>query len=155
MPSFFLDANRINARCKCPGMNQLERLAKEGKCELLMPRIAWNESEKGDNEPRQEKTWSYDFVGLEHTSCQLSWFKKIEAIIFPSGAVKQNQINDVWILVTAREMKYPLVTNDGASKSQKGGMLGNREKLGEIGEIGVRVIRDTEAVRLVLNNGNT
>jgi hypothetical protein len=117
-----------------------------------MPRIAWNEAEAGNNEDRQEKTWSYYFIGLTHTDSQNHWYTKVEAIIFPNGARSKQEINDIWILVTAREMNYPLVTNDGGSKSQRGGILGNREKLNKIG---IKVIRDYEAVQMILNNENT
>ena len=152
MITFFLDANRINARGKCSYVNQLEELAKCGKCELLMPQVSWNEAEAGDSQDRKNKTWSYYFIGLENNSSQSHWYKKIEEIVFPNGASLKNEINDVWILVTAREMNYPLVTDDGGSKSQPGGMLGNRENLKRIG---VTVLRDREAVEMVLNNKNT
>jgi hypothetical protein len=152
MITFFLDTNRINARSKCSYMNELESLAREGKCELLMPRVAWSEAEKGNNEDSKNKTWSYYFIGLEHTESQRYWYREIENIVFPYGAITTNQQNDVWILVTAREMQYPLITDEGDSKSQKGGMLGNRVKLNGIG---IQVVRDSEAVEMILKSENT
>lgn len=133
-------------------MNELELLASKGLCELLMPKVAWSEAEKGTDILRKEKAWSYYFIGLTGTNSQQYWFKRIENIVFPSGANNQNQINDVWILVTTREMGYPIVTNDGDSKSQSGGMLGNKDQLKALG---IKVLRDFEAVKLVKNNLQT
>jgi hypothetical protein len=146
MYTFFIDANRINAKRKCAYMNELEQLASKGLCELYMPKIAWDEAEFGNNINRQKKTWEYYYIGLENTDSQRYWYKQIEKIVFPKGAKKQQEINDIWILVTSREMKFPLVTNDGDSKTQPGGILGNRESLREIDVI---VLRDYEAVALV------
>jgi hypothetical protein len=146
MYMFFLDTNRINARNNSVHMNELEQLASKGLCELLMPKIAWEEAEAGDNINRKEKTWGYYFIGLTFTDSQKYWYEKIERIVFPNGARTQQEINDIWIMVTAREMNYPLVTNDGGSKTQPGGILGNRERLGAIG---VNVLLDYEAVALI------
>lgn len=151
MLTFFIDTNRINSRKKCSHMNSLEELSESCKCEILMPRIAWSEAVKGSDEKRKRKTWSYFYIGLEYTKSQNFWYKKIESIIFPTGANTQNQINDVWILVISREMNYPLITNDGDSNSQKGGILGNKLALNKIG---INVIRDYEAVEMVLNFEN-
>jgi hypothetical protein len=49
-------------------------------------------------------------------------------------------------------MQYPLITDEGDSKSQKGGMLGNRVKLNGIG---IQVVRDSEAVEMILKSENT
>jgi hypothetical protein len=152
MYTFFLDTNRINARNKCDHMNELEHLASQGLCDLLMPKIAWEEAEAGNNMDRKDKTWEYYFIGLTHTDSQKFWYKKIENIVFPNCATNQKEINDIWILVTARKINYPLVTNDGDSKAQPRGILGNRERLREIG---VSVLRDYEAVALVKKNENT
>jgi len=152
MITFFLDTNKINGRKLLPHMNKLEVLASDGKCELLMPKIAWNEAAAGNNETREEKTWSYYFIGLKYTNSQKYWFSEVEKIVFPSGADTQNKKNDVWVLVTAREMNYPLITNDGDSKFQPGGMLGNRK---ELSKIGICIIRDEEAIEMVLNYVNS
>jgi len=152
MYTFFLDTNRINAKQGCVHMNELEQLAADGFCELLMPMVSWDEAEAGTDIKRKSKTWNYYFIGITHTEDQEYWYKVIENIVFPDGAKNQNEKNDIWILVTAREMNYPLVTNDGDSKSQRGGILGNRQHLKEIG---VDVLRDYEAVALVKTEGNT
>ena len=149
MITFFLDANRINAKKKCVHMNELEKLAEQGKCELLMPRPAWEEAEVGNDDRRKHKTWNYFFVGPEKTRRQKYWHQALERIVFPDGAKSPNDENDLWILVTAREMNYPLITNDGDSKRQPGGILGNASALANVG---VSVIRDYEAVALVKSN---
>jgi hypothetical protein len=127
-------------------MNELEVLASQGLCDLLMPKTAWDEAEAGRDIKRKEKTWEYFFIEPVHNHSQKFWFKEIEKIVFPNGAKTQKEINDVWILATAREMDYPLVTDDGESKTQPGGILGNRDHLKKLG---VRVLRDHEAVALV------
>jgi len=144
--TFFIDTNRINARKKCEHMNELEQLASDGKCSLIMPKCAWDESEAGPNIERKSKTWGYFHIGLDKNTSQRHWYREIESVVFPNGANTQNQINDIWILVTAREMGYPLVTNDGNSESQPGGILGHANLLKQLGVI---VLRDEQAVRVV------
>ena len=131
---------------KCPKMNELEALASQGLCTLLMPKNAWDEAEAGTDIKRKEKTWEYFFIEPVRNDSQRFWFNEIEKIVFPDGAKTTNEINDIWILVTAKEMNYPLVTNDGNSKTQPGGLLGNRDRLEKFG---VNVLLDYEAVDLV------
>jgi hypothetical protein len=127
-------------------MNELEQLASQGLCELHMPKFAWDEAIGGNNMARKEKAWQYFYVGLTNTHSQKCWYREIEKIVFPNGARNKQDIHDLWILVTARESNVPLITNDGASKTQPGGILGNRDRLRKIG---VTVLRDYEAVELV------
>ncbi len=127
-------------------MNELEALASQGLCTLLMPKNAWDEAETGTDIKRKEKTWEYFFIEPVQNDSQKFWFNEIEKIVFPNGAKTANEINDIWLLVTAKEMNYPLVTNDGNSKTQPGGLLGNRDRLEKLG---VCVLRDYEAVALV------
>ena len=56
-------------------------------------------------------------------------YKKIEAALFPKGAQNQNQQNDVKIVFEAANMGLSPISDDGASRSQPGGILGNRDKL--------------------------
>ena len=63
------------------------------------------------------------------------------------GNLKINEENDVLIILHAKQNHCILVTNDGGSKRQPKGMLGNNERL--LNEIGVKVMSDTEAVELV------
>jgi hypothetical protein len=52
----------------------------------------------------------------------------------------------VEIVFNARKYGCILVTNDGGSRSQPGGILGNRERLRSLG---VQVLTDEEAVAFV------
>ncbi len=131
-------------------MNELEQLAAQGKCSLLMPYSAWKEAETGNNELRKSKTWEYFYIQPIKNESQKYWYDVIETIVFPNGARTENEKNDLWILVTAREMNYPIITNDGNSKKQPGGMLGNVQ---ELKKIGVIVIRDSEAVAWIKADG--
>ena len=72
--------------------------------------------------------------------------KAIERAVFPGGAASQSQRNDVDIVFNALKYGATLITNDGGSKRQPGGILGNRDRLADLG---VRVMTPPEAVRLV------
>lgn len=67
----------------------------------------------------------------------------IERLVFSNGAANQNKKNDIEILYMAERLGYPLVTRDGASRTQRGGMLGNAEALRRIG---VYVLSPEQAV---------
>ena len=51
------------------------------------------------------------------------------------------------IVCEAAKYQSTLVTNDGASKSQPGGILGNRDKLQVIA--GIKILSPTEAVQFI------
>jgi hypothetical protein len=72
--------------------------------------------------------------------------RQIEAILFPGGASTQGERNDVDIVFNAKKYGCVLVTNDGASRSQPGGILGNRQRLEALG---VQILTDEEAVACV------
>ena len=46
--------------------------------------------------------------------------------MFPNGAKDDNELNDVRIVCEAKKYEAILVTGDGGSKAQPGGILGNR-----------------------------
>ena len=56
-----------------------------------------------------------------------------------------NQKNDVKIVYDAAHWKAILVTDEGGSKRQPGGMLGNRSELSRF----VRIMSDEEAVAFI------
>ena len=64
---------------------------------------------------------------------------QIGAVIFPHGIRSQRQKNDVEIVFNAHKYERILITWDGASKRQPGGILGNREKLRSLD---IQVMRD-------------
>lgn len=69
----------------------------------------------------------------------------VEAALFPDGAQRENQKNDVRIVCEAINYHAILITNDGDSKSQPGGLLGNRAKLANF----VQIMSPDEAVSFV------
>lgn len=73
-------------------------------------------------------------------------YSKVEKILWDE-ATDDNQANDVEVVCEAIKWHAILVTNDGDSKLQPGGILGNREKLNE--QFGVLVYRPEEAVKVI------
>ncbi len=71
--------------------------------------------------------------------------KKVESALFPDGARDENQLNDVRIVCEAAKYAATLVTGDGGSKTQPGGILGNRHKLKDF----VKILSPDEAVDFV------
>lgn len=140
---YHLDANRINARQKASCVNQLERWHANGVIFLEMSRVAYDEAGYGSpkrSAKADEYTWvsTNDSIGGE-ANCR----RAIERIVFPNGARNQNQVNDIWILFAARQAGATLITRDGGSQSQLGGILGNAKALAEIG---IAVLSDQEAL---------
>lgn len=138
---YHLDANRINARQQDKDVNQLELWHKYGVIFLEMSLTAYDEACVG-NACREEKASDYTCVS---TSWEMKeWRIILENILFPRGVKKQNESNDISILLLAKMANATLVTNDGGSKSQPGGILGNKERL--LAECGIRVLNAGQAV---------
>ncbi len=145
---FQIDTNRINTRQQLDNMNQLESWAQYGVIELQMSQCALQEARQGSNSKRSKKAIGHIFsITYASTPEEQDKLKAIESIIFPDGAKNNNQKNDVEIVFNSAKYGYMLVTNDGGSKSQPGGILGNANRLKN--ELGIDVISDTEAVQLV------
>jgi hypothetical protein len=64
---------------------------------------------------------------------ELRSLNKIEQILFPNGITTVNQRNGAEIVFNAAKYIRSLITTDGGSRSQPGGILGNRAKLSAIG----------------------
>ena len=77
------------------------------------------------------------------TAGEQAELRAIERVLFPDGATSQSERNDAEILFNARKYTAILVTGDGGSKRQPGGILGNREALAQLG---ISVMTDAEAV---------
>ncbi len=145
---FLIDTNRINARGNLPHMNQLEKWHENGVIAIEMSDVAQQESTKGGNATRTSKAYSYIFsVTRISNPSEFAIFKKIEHILFPDGPTKDSEKNDVLIIFKAWQDKSILITNEGKSRRQPGGMLGNRDKLKQLG---IDVMTDEEAVTLVV-----
>lgn len=146
---FFIDTNRINARKGLPYMNQLEEWHKNGVIDIEMPIEAFQEATIGKNTQRNAKAKSYPRAIVTETM-QVKYeraYQEVENMLFPLGAQSQNQQYDVMIVFNAIYYRAILVTNDGDSRRQPNGILGNREKLTT--RFGVQIIRDSEAIALV------
>lgn len=130
--TFHLDTNLICARGKNKCVKNLERWVKNNVINLDMSRTAYNEAQV-NNKLRKKKTIS-KFIWIQiNYDPDDEYLKLIERILFPSGAKNQNQINDVVIVYTARQVGAMLISNEGNSNRQRKGILGNAERLKEIG----------------------
>ncbi len=151
LPRFQIDTNRINARGGEEFMNQLEQWAEEGIIDIDCSETVLGELQgkykQGKNmNLRFEKAAKGIFTGGFEEDETDPMFLKIESILCPNGCKDDNQKNDVRIVFHAWKYKYTLITNDGKSRAQPDGILGHAERLREIG---VEVIRDSEAVTMV------
>jgi len=127
-------------------MNTLEMWHKNKVIKIRMAQPAHDEAAYGDRK-RARKAYGYIFTMTEcHTPKELQMLKHIESILFPKGAITDNQKNDIEIAFNAWKYACILVTNDGGSRRQPGGILGNRDKLKNVG---IEVVTDEEAVALV------
>ena len=144
---FSFDTNRINAMQKCPATTQLEIWSKNGVIQIDMCDVAQVEASK-KSAARFQKASNYIYPITRDSHRQSNEFRKIKNILFPNkSTLTINEENDVLIMLHAKQNNCILVTNDGGSRRQPKGMLGNKERL--LNEIGVKVMRDTEAVELV------
>ena len=144
---FHIDTNRINAKSRLDFMNILEHWYENDVIFLEMAEVAQNEATKSQNSIRTEKAYSYiSTETLASTPDEARMLRKIKVILFPRGVKNINERNDVEILFNAWKYGAILITDDGGSKRQPGGILGNRDKLTALG---IQVMRDHEAVEIV------
>jgi hypothetical protein len=133
---FSVDTNCVNARQAIPAMNQLEIWAELELIELLASFTAQNEMAYGNNAQRKRKAYNFIFTETTITTEEeRRIFKTIENTLFLNGANSQNEVNDVDIVFNSVKYCTMLITNDGGSKKQPGGILGNRSALASIGVI--------------------
>jgi hypothetical protein len=133
---------------KCPATNQLEVWAKNYIIQIDMCDVAQNEAAKG-SAARFQKASNYTEPRTLDSQRRSNEFRDIKNILFPNkSTLTTNEENDVLIVLHAKQNYCILITNDGGSKRQQKGMLGNSDRL--LNEIGVKVMRDTEAVELVM-----
>jgi len=146
---FQIDTNRINSRSKLQAMNQLEKWFENGVIHIDESEVVLKEAMAGSDQLRSKKALSYVYsFPILSTSEDRDAYIKIQRILFPKGTKNSNQSNDVIIVYTAwRDMRI-LITNDGASKKQPGGILGHKD---ELKALGITVMSDIEAVDYVKN----
>jgi hypothetical protein len=140
-----LDTNRINARGRLPAVNQLERWHEDGVIELFMSETAHSEARKGGDERRTEKALGYIYSYSAITASEeLETLRAIEVILSSDKVPSADIRNDAAIVFNAGKYCAILVTADGGSRSQPGGILGHRSELTHIS--GARIMTDAEAV---------
>ncbi|MBE0550152.1 MAG: hypothetical protein IH627_21335 [Rubrivivax sp.] len=142
-PKFFLDANCVNTRQKNDALNRLEALRKQRLITLLYADVTHSEAGHG-SQTRTDKAASYTYTKFEpYCEGNDATKRAIEIVLFPEGARTQNQKNDVLAVYHAERLRWPLVTMDGASNTQPGGILGNA---GKLEKLGVEVLTPEQAI---------
>lgn len=141
-PSFLLDANRVNARQRCPASNFLERLYELGRIRLSYPLTAHREASRGGGnvKKRRAKLRDYPWDSATHGRND-DVLGTLAEILGPAHR------NDIEICYVAFTRGLPLITTDGGSRTQPGGILGNAQALAKVG---VLVMSPREAVRRLL-----
>ena len=145
IPVLHIDTNLINARQKLSAVNQLERWYEDEVILINMSSTACLEAQADRNAIRVKKVNKQIFTATTAIKASDPLFVKVEAALFPDGAMNENQRNDVRIVCEAAKYAAILVTADGASKTQPGGMLGNRHKITHL----VKILSPKEAVEFV------
>jgi len=145
MPVLHIDTNLINARQKLPAVNQLEKWSKDEVILINMSSTAHGEAQADGNAMRTRKANRHIFTATPALGPSDPLYQKVEAALFPNGARDENQRNDVRIVSEAAKCQAILVTGDGGSRKQPGGILGNRHKLKGV----VQILSPDEAVDCV------
>lgn len=145
IPVLHIDTNLINARQKLPAVNQLEKWFENEVILINMSSTAYGEAKAGGSIQRTRKANQQIYTTTPPADTSDPLYSKIDAIIFPGGAQDDNQRNDVKIVFDAAKYAAILVTSDGGSKNQPGGILGNRDKLRDI----VKILTIEETVTLI------
>lgn len=142
---FHIDTNLINAHQRLEAVNKLERWCKDELIVIIISSTAHGEALAGGSECRTKKANQQIFTATDPVNKTNKIYKRVEMALFPKVATNENQRNDVRIVCEAIKYRAILVTNDGASNSQPGGILGNRDKLRGL----VQIMSSDEAVALV------
>ena len=142
---FHIDTNLINARQKLSAVNQLEKWAEDDVILLNMSGTAHVEAQAGGNLARTRKANRQIFTVTPAADPSSAEYRRVENALFPECARTQSERNDVRIVCDAAHYAATLVTGDGGSKSQPGGILGNRHKVANL----VRIFTTDEAVTFV------
>lgn len=143
---FHIDTNRINSRLGLPYMNLLEQWHEREVVYIAMSEVVQKEAAHG-NEARAEKAYSYGATEtLARTPSEIKILRQIEKLLSPYGAKTRSEWNDVEVVFNAHKYFATLITNDGDSRRQSGGILGKAQQLRDLG---IQVLRDHEAVELV------
>lgn len=143
---FHIDTNVINGRGKLASMNRIEKWAADEVIQVNMSGVSFKEALVGNDRARTKKTLAQIFTLTDEDISEGDpLYNKIESALFPRGAQTQNMKNDVKVVYEAAKYGATLITNDGGSKAQPGGILGNRAKLRDH----LVIFRDDEAVEFI------
>lgn len=149
---FLVDTNCVNARQRMPAMNQLEQWAASDLIQLVTAQTAQKEMVAGGNSDRIRKAYRFIYtISAITTSEEQRTLDSIATALFPGVVPSQSQRNDIEIVFNASKYGNTLITNDGGSRTQPGGILGNRHKLSALG---INVFTPEEAelhVRAAIN----
>lgn len=145
IPVFQIDTNLINARQKILEVNQLEKWSSDGVILINMSSIARGEATAGAHQARLDKANKNIFTVSEPINSTDPLFLKIQQALFENEALDKSKSNDVSIVCEASKYAAVLVTNDGNSKTQPGGILGNRHKIKDL----VNIMSPVEAVDFI------
>jgi hypothetical protein len=125
-------------------MNEIERWRRDDVVEVLMPATAQAEASRG-SQSRADKAREYVFTeSRPWATDEQQQLIAIEHVLSPAGARSANERNDVDIVFNAAKYGAILVTADGGSASQPGGILGNRRELHRL--LNLQIMSDAEAV---------
>ena len=145
IPVLHIDTNLINARQKLPAVNQIEKWFENEVILINISGTARGEALAGNYVPRTRKSNKQIFTATQPMEPSDPLYSKVETALFPEGVRDDNQRNHVRIVCDAAKYAAILVTGDGGSKTQPGGILGNRDKLRDV----VKILSLDEAVAFV------
>ncbi|WP_457282685.1 hypothetical protein [Polaromonas sp. P5_D5] len=145
IPVLQIDTNLINARQKLGAVNLLERWYADEVILINISSVAHDEAQADGDPLRVKKANEQIYTATPPVPENDPLFEKVQTALFPQGPKDENQRNDIRIVCEAAKYHAILVTADGASKTQPGGILGNRHKLGNL----VQIMSPEEAVAFV------
>ena len=149
IPIFQIDTNAINGTQNDTNLNKLEHWNENGVICLNMSHIARVEAKQTPYIPRILKADAQIFTINEEWERGIKvnpmFYEEVRTALFPNLILKPNEENDVLIVCEAIKFGASLITSDGNSKKQPGGILGNKEKLSHR----LRIFSPVDAVNFV------
>lgn len=144
---FHIDTNRINSRSRLKYMNILEQWNEREVIYVAISEVAQKEAARSGDGDRTEKTYTYAATEtFANTPNEVKKLRQIKDLLFPHGIKSRSEWNDVEVVFNAHKYEAILITDDGGSKRQPNGILGNTQKLRQLG---IQALHDYEAVELV------
>ena len=142
---YMTDTTRANACGRLQNMNQLQRWSDDGVIELIMSDVVRDEIAGAGTSAHFDRVDGTPYtIGGNLNNNERATRAGMERVLFPGGATTQNQRNDVEIVFQAKKYGGALITADGGSGRQPGGMLGRRNEM--LAAFRVRILTDQEAV---------